>query len=89
MENFHEAQLHEFGEFLVSSILLCTLAFLIFLSLLILPSPSAMIVLVFLHHLVWALGFPGDTVVKNLPASERDLTNTGLSLGSERSPGGG
>ena len=35
------------------------------------------------------LGFPGGTVVKNLPASAGDARDEGLISGSERSPGGG
>ena len=34
-------------------------------------------------------GFPGDTVVKNLPASAGDTRDVGSIPGSERSPGGG
>ena len=34
-------------------------------------------------------GFPGGTAVKNLPANARDTRDTGLILGSGRSPGGG
>jgi len=34
-------------------------------------------------------GFPGDTVVKNLPANAADARDTGLILGSERSLGRG
>ena len=34
-------------------------------------------------------GFPGDTVVKNLPVSAGDSGHTGLSPGLARSPGGG
>ena len=32
------------------------------------------------------MGFPGSTVVKNLPASEEDARDTGLSPGLGRSP---
>ena len=35
------------------------------------------------------MGFPGGAVVKNLPASVGDITDTGLIPGMERSPGGG
>ena len=35
------------------------------------------------------LGFPGDTVVKNLPANAGDARATGSVRGSERSPGVG
>ena len=35
------------------------------------------------------LGFPGGSVVKNLPANIGDAGNTGLILGLGRSPGGG
>ena len=34
-------------------------------------------------------GFPGGTVVKNLPANSGDGGDVGLIPGSERSPGGG
>ena len=34
-------------------------------------------------------GFPGDTVVKNLPANAADARDTGLIPGSERSLGRG
>ena len=33
-------------------------------------------------------GFPGGSVVKNLPANEEATEDTGLIPGSERSPGG-
>ena len=35
------------------------------------------------------MGFPGGTVVKNLPANAGDARDTGLIAGSGRSPGGG
>ena len=35
------------------------------------------------------MGFPGDTVVKNLPANVGDTRDVGLIPGSGRSPGGG
>ena len=35
------------------------------------------------------MGFPGDGVVKNLPASAGDTRDTGLILGWEDSHGGG
>ena len=35
------------------------------------------------------VGFPGSSVVKNLPASARDTRDAGLIPGSGRSPGGG
>ena len=35
------------------------------------------------------MGFPGDTVVKNLPANVGDTRDMGLIPGSGRSPGGG
>ena len=35
------------------------------------------------------MGYPGDTVVKNLPANAGDARDMGLILGSGRSPGGG
>ena len=35
------------------------------------------------------MGFPGDTVVKNLPANAGDSGDMGLIPGSGRSPGGG
>ena len=35
------------------------------------------------------LGFPGDSVVKNLPANTGDTGDVGLIPGSGRSPGGG
>ena len=35
------------------------------------------------------LCFPGDTVIKNLPANTGDARDTGLISGSGRSPGGG
>ena len=36
-----------------------------------------------------ASGFPGGSVVKNLPAMEEDSGNSGFISGSGRSPGGG
>ena len=33
------------------------------------------------------MGYPGDTVVKNLPANAGDARDMGLILGSGRSPG--
>ena len=38
---------------------------------------------------VSVLGFPGSTLVKNLPASARDAGDMPLIPGSGRSPGGG
>ena len=38
-------------------------------------------------HTQNSLGFPGGTVVKNLPASEGDTGDLGSTLGSGRSPG--
>ena len=38
---------------------------------------------------IHSLGFPGDAVVKNLPASVGDAGDSGLIPGSGRSPGGG
>ena len=35
------------------------------------------------------MGFPGSSVVKNLPASAEDIRDMGSIPGSERSPGGG
>ena len=35
------------------------------------------------------MGFPGDSVVKNLPANAGDIRDVGLIPGSGRSPGGG
>ena len=35
------------------------------------------------------MGFPGGTVVKNLPANAGDARDTGSIAGSGRSPGGG
>ena len=35
------------------------------------------------------IGFPGGSVVKNLPASAGDVKDTGSVPGSGRSPGGG
>ena len=35
------------------------------------------------------IGFPGDTVVKNLPANARDVRNVGSISGSGRAPGVG
>ena len=35
------------------------------------------------------MGFPGGTVVKNLPVNAGDARDTGLIPGSRRSPGGG
>ena len=35
------------------------------------------------------LGFPGDTVVKNLPANAGGIRDAGSIPGSERCPGGG
>ena len=35
------------------------------------------------------LGFPGGSVVKNLPANAKDTGNAGLIPGPGRSPGGG
>ena len=35
------------------------------------------------------MGFPDDTVVKNLPANAGDTGNVGSIPGSRRSPGGG
>ena len=40
-------------------------------------------------HIYLKHGFPGDTLVKNLPASAGDAGDTGSILGSERSLGGG
>ena len=34
-------------------------------------------------------GFPGGTVVKNMPANARDIRDMGSVPGSGRSPGGG
>ena len=42
-----------------------------------------------LRALAWTLGFPGGTVVKNLPASAGDTGDLGLIPGSRRSPGVG
>ena len=39
-------------------------------------------------HLI-SLGFPGDSVVRNLPANTGETGVTGLITGSGRSPGGG
>ena len=36
-----------------------------------------------------SLGFPGGTVVRNLPASAGDIRDTGSVPGLGRSPGGG
>ena len=38
---------------------------------------------------IHSLGFPGDAVVKNLPANVGDAGDIGLIPGSGRSPGGG
>ena len=35
------------------------------------------------------IGFPGGSVVRNLPANARDAGNVGLISGLERPPGGG
>ena len=35
----------------------------------------------------WGLGFPGGSVVKNLPANAEDAGDAGLVLGLGRSPG--
>ena len=35
------------------------------------------------------MGFPGDSVVKNLPANAGDIRDLSLISGSERSPGEG
>ena len=35
------------------------------------------------------LGFPGEAVIKNLPANAGDTGDAGLIPGSGRSPGGG
>ena len=43
---------------------------------------------VHLEHIIM-LGFPGDTVVKNLPASSGDTRDMGAVPGLGRSPGGG
>ena len=40
-------------------------------------------------HIYLKWGFPGVTLVKNLPANAGDAGDTGSILGSERSPGGG
>ena len=40
-------------------------------------------------HIWFREGFPGDTVVKNLPANVRGTRNIGSIRGSGRSPGGG
>jgi len=37
----------------------------------------------------WGRGFPGGTVVKNLPANAGDTGDMGSIPGSGRSPGGG
>ena len=42
-----------------------------------------------LLHLVIILGFPGDSVVKNLPANTGNSREVGLIPGWGRSPGGG
>ena len=34
-------------------------------------------------------GFPGDSVIKNMPANTGDIRDVGLIPGSGRSPGGG
>ena len=41
------------------------------------------------HSSILAWGIPGDSVVKNLPASTGDATDMGSISGLERSPGGG
>ena len=42
-----------------------------------------------LHFLVIGVGFPGGSAVKNPPAKAGEAKDTGLILGSGRSPGGG
>ena len=44
---------------------------------------------VFFFFFEYFKGFPGGTVVKNLPANAGDARDTGLIAGSGRSPGGG
>ena len=39
------------------------------------------------YYVIW--GFPGGSVVKNLPANAEDVRDTGLIPGSGRSPGAG
>ena len=39
------------------------------------------------QSVIWALGFPDSSVVKNLPASAGPTIDTGLIPGSGRSPG--
>ena len=39
--------------------------------------------------MLFELGFPGDSVVKNLPVNAGDAGDVGLIPGSGRSPGGG
>ena len=38
---------------------------------------------------IYLMGFPGGSVVKNLPDNARDTRDAGLIPGSGRSPGGG
>ena len=44
---------------------------------------------IFWGALRWNEGFPGDSVVKNLPINSGDIRDVGSILGSGRSPGGG
>ena len=41
---------------------------------------------ILLFFLCIPLGFPGDTVIKSLTASAGDAKDTGLTLGSRKSP---
>ena len=41
----------------------------------------------FIHPLSWTLGFPGVSVVNNLPANAGNIGDTGLIPGSGRYPG--
>ena len=43
----------------------------------------------FIERLIYVRGFPGGTVIKNLPANDGDTIGADLVLGLERSPGGG
>ena len=47
------------------------------------------VIIIILKSLLNLLCFQGGSVVKNLPANERNTGNVGSILGSERSSGGG
>ena len=51
--------------------------------------PMYYLYIIYLHLSIVYLGFPGGSVIKNLPVNAEDAGDTGSIPGSGRSPGGG